>query len=416
VAGSNGGGVIGAGPVRPLEVLLREPGRREDPYALYAELRARGGLVPVEDGTWLAADYESARRILRDPRLSTSNKHNPGHADLRVTALELGFGPLLQLMEDGLLFLDPPDHTRLRRLAGKAFSARVVQAERARLAVMVDELLGAGDGDTYDVVRGLASPSSFGAACEILGVPLADAPTLRPWTDAAVLALDPGNDPGVFVTASVGVGHLLDYFRALLGSRDAWPPGALIGEFRRVEEEDERLTEDEIVLLCVMLLVAGVETTVNLVGNAVRALADDDRAAGRLRDSPDRIPVAVEEFLRYDSPVQFSWRTAVEPVELGDVVVGAGEKVAVVIGSANRDPGRFTDPDVLDVDRADNRHLAFGGGIHVCLGAALARVLTEISIGAVLARFPRLEVVGEPPRKETVTLRGLDSLVLARVP
>jgi cytochrome P450 len=244
-------------------------------------------------------------------------------------------------------------------------------------------------------------------------VPVSDRPLFEEWTPAAIRVLDPSEDFTVLMEAQEAVRHFIDYFRTLIAERRRSPGDDLLSAMLAAEHDGERLTEQDLLSTCVLLLIAGHETTVNLIGNGVMALLQWPDELRRLYRDPGLVGPAVEELLRYDSPVQVTSRTAVQDMPLGDgeFVVAKGEQVITVLAAANRDPAMFADPDRLDVSRNDRNHVAFGGGIHVCLGAPLARLEGRCALTGLLARWPRgLELAAEPERKESITLRGLASL------
>src|SRR2546428_6436627 len=314
-----------------------------------------------------------------------------------------------------MLVRDPPDHTRLRSLVNKAFTPRVVEALRPHIQDIVDGLLKnvAGQG-SMDLVEDFAYPIPVIVICEMLGVPVEDRERFKEWGLAIARGLDtillpPDSD---VPQRSAAARHALgEYFRALIAERRASPRGDLLSALIAAEEAGDKLSEDELLATCILLLVAGHETTVNLIGNGTLALLRHPHELRRLRESPGLIASAVEELLRYDGPVQRTARIPSEDVTIGGRTIGKGEMVLPFIGAADRDPAQFPDPDRLDLARTDNRHIAFGWGMHFCLGAPLARVEGQIAIDALVRRLPKLELVtDEPEYRESLTLRGLKTL------
>jgi cytochrome P450 len=274
----------------------------------------------------------------------------------------------------------------------------------------LDAIAGARD---VDLVADLAAPLPVTVICEMLGIPESDRDQLRAWTHAATVLIDPGDNMAEYVPANEAVQAFDDYLTAVIAERRARPTDDLLSALVLAEEEGDRLSRQELVSMVTLLFGAGHETTVNLIGNGMRAFLDNPDQWRRVVEDPSLVPSAVEEMLRYDSPVQLTGRNVTEDVELEGDTLRRGQQVTVVLGAANRDPDVFADPDRFDVGRNDNRHLAFGGGIHHCLGAPLARIEAQEAVAALAARFPSLEPAGEPVRRETINLRGLASLPVA---
>jgi pimeloyl-[acyl-carrier protein] synthase len=385
--------------------VMGDPEVRADPYRLYRQMREEAPRLRNAYG-YVLTGYADCHAVLRDPRLSSSQKHQEGYPQFAQMVEQLGFG--------SMLFADPPDHTRLRRLASKAFTPRAVEAMRPHIEELVDGMLDAvEERGEMDVVADLAYPVPVIVISEMLGVPLEDRERFHRWTADAVKVLDPSDDFSIFPAACAAFDGYRDYFLELIEERRRRPGDDLLTALVEAEEEGDRLTEEELVAMVTLLFVAGHETTVNLIGNGLHALLRRPDERDRLVDDPSLVPLAVEEMLRFDPPVQVTGRNAVVDVDLGDdCTIRRGEQVVVVLAAANRDPGAFdADPERFDAGRRSNRHLSFGGGIHLCLGAPLARVEAQVAVGSLLRRFPALELADDdPPRKETVTLRGFASL------
>lgn len=386
------------------------PEVHEDPYPLYHQLREADPVHRSELGFWVLTRHADVLALLRDPRTSRDPRSSE-RVELLRSSVEVG-----ELLDEeeaapSMLFVDPPDHTRLRTLVNKAFTPAAVERLRSRVEAIVDGLLDrvAGAG-TMDVVEDLAYPLPVTVICELFGVPEADWDRFRAWSRALVRLLDPLVAEDAFEEALQARRALRGYLRELIATRRAHPTGDLLSALIAAEDQGHQLSEAELVSMCVLLLVAGHETTVNLIANGMLALLRQPRARARLAADPTLAGSAVEELLRYDSPVQFTSRHALADFEIDGHGVRTGETVVGVLGAANRDPAQFPDPDELDLARKPNRHVAFGGGIHFCLGAPLARVEARIAIPALLERLPRLELGGIPVRRDTVTLRGLSSL------
>ena len=370
---------------------------REDPYPRYDRLRAIAPLIRAEDGALVVTRYADCATVVRDGRLG----HMPPDMLAFVGLPDWAEHPALRQFFTSMLAQNPPDHTRLRRLVSSTFTARRVQALRPAIEAMVAGLLDGLAGDT-DFVERFAFPLPVNVIGELLGVPPADQAQfqtlVRDWSQVLDVIT-----PEVLARADPAATVIRDYLAGLAAERRAAPRDDLISALVAAEAGGDRLTEDELLTMAALLFGAGFETTTNLLANGLVAL---DRNPGQAFGDP---AVAVEELLRYDSPVQIVSRVAYEDVELGGTTVAAGERVVAYLGAGNRDPERFADPHRLDLARADNAPLSFGGGIHYCLGAPLARLEAQIAFPALLRRFPGLEI-GTPVRRDSLTLRGYLSL------
>jgi cytochrome P450 len=370
---------------------------RDDPYPRYDRLRAIAPLIRAEDGALVVTRYADCATVVRDGRLG----HMPPDMLAFVGLPDWAEHPALRQFFTSMLAQNPPDHTRLRRLVSSTFTARRVQSLRPAIEAMVAGLLDGLAGDT-DFVERFAFPLPVNVIGELLGVPPADRAQfqtlVRDWSQVLDVIT-----PEVLARADPAATVIRDYLAGLAAERRAAPRDDLISALVAAEAGGDRLTEDELLTMAALLFGAGFETTTNLLANGLVAL---DRNPGQAFGDP---AVAVEELLRYDSPVQIVSRVAYEDVELGGTTVAAGERVVAYLGAGNRDPERFADPHRLDLARADNAPLSFGGGIHYCLGAPLARLEAQIAFPALLRRFPGLEI-GTPVRRDSLTLRGYLSL------
>jgi cytochrome P450 len=358
--------------------------------------------------------YRDCDEILRHPSSSSSNMNST----IAKRQIEAG---LLQPrpFPPGFLFLDPPDHTRLRKLVSKAFAPKVVSALQPEIAALVDGLLDriAGKGE-FDVVEDFAYPLPVAVICRLLGVPLDDEPRFSQASAVLAQALDPfssltGIPPEVVDQRTQAVRWLRGYFHGLIERRRSQPGEDLLSGLIAVEESGDQLTEEEIISTCNLLLIAGHETTVNLIGNAVLAMLRNPVHWTALGADSGRAPLIVEETLRYDPPVQLVGRVALADISIGGADVSAGEVMMLLLGAAQRDPADFDRPDIFDPDRGTLRHLGFGRGAHYCLGAPLARLEAGVALSALTARFPHARPAGEPQYKANVTLRGLSELRVA---
>jgi cytochrome P450 len=390
-----------------------DPEFRVNPYPVLKRLREQAPVYRSPLGFIALSRYEDCVAMLRSPHASSDSRKTPGWRD-RVIAE--GFDPDKLLAESNppFLFLDPPDHTRLRGLVSKAFTPRVVEGLRPRIEEIVEELLDAAEErGRFDAIEDFAYPLPVRIISEMLGVPPEDEAKFRGWSAELARSLDPdfALPPEVIQRRQQAGEALAAFMGDLIARRRVEPRDDLVSGLIAAEEEGHKLTEAELVTTCILLLIAGHETTVNLIGNGINALLRNRDQFELLRAEPSLIKSAVEELLRYDAPVQLTGRDALVDIELSDTTVRAGEMCVLLLSGANRDPAQFSDPDRLDIRREDNRHLAFGMGIHFCLGAPLARVEGQAAIGELVRRFPAARIADDTPRyKENITLRGLAAL------
>ena len=384
-----------------------DPAFVADPYPTYHRLRAEDPVHHSPLGFWVLTRYEDVSSVLRDPRFIKE----PLAA---LVAARFG-ADVPRGLGRSMLDRDPPDHTRLRSLVSKAFTPRVVEGLRPRIQQIVDGLVArAQAAGSMDLIEEFAYPIPVNVICEMMGVPVADHERFKGWSLDIARGLDsillpPDSD---VPRRSAAARHAIsDYFRQLIAARRASPRGDLLSALIAAEEAGDKLNEEELIATCILLLIAGHETTVNLIGNGVLALLRHPDELHRLRQTPALIASAVEELLRYDGPVQRTARVAGDDVTIGGRTIRRGDMVMPFIGAADRDPAQFADPDRLDLGRADNRHIAFGWGIHFCLGAPLARVEGQIAIDTLVRRLPRLALVAEHAEyRQSLTLRGLKTL------
>lgn len=382
---------------------------RADPYPLYDWIRDNDPVHRAPDGNWVIVRYDDASMVLRDPRFST----NPAWLG-EETKAQISASPVRQVGTRLMMFLDPPDHTRLRSLVSQAFTPKVVEGLRPRIQSLVDELLAAvlerGDGE-MDVLSDLAYPLPTVVICELLGVPVADRELFKEWSSDASRLLDGYLEPEAQTQGLTAGMHLAAYFTELIEKRRADPGDDLLSAMIAAEEAGQRLTHEELLTTSTLLLLAGFETTMNLVGNGVLALLQHPEELARWRSDPSLDRSAIEELLRWEGPVHVTARIATTDAEVGGQQIKAGEQLAVVLAAANRDPKTFPEPNRLDVGRKDNRHLAFAAGAHFCLGASLARHESRAAVGTLIRRFPDLELVTEKPEyRDHFVIRGLKEL------
>jgi pimeloyl-[acyl-carrier protein] synthase len=388
--------------------LMRDPAVRADPYPTYDRLRDMGPVIPTDIGGWIFTRYAEVFSVLRDNRFSSNSRHQDNFEQFVELAGAVGLADLLDMFGRVMLFADPPDHTRMRRIASKAFSPRAVEDMRPRIAAIVASMLDkvAGEGGA-DLVEALAFPLPVTVISDLLGVPEADHEQLRAWTREAVKALDPIDDPMVLFPAAVAIREMRVYFDALVAERRRALGDDLLSALIVAEDDGDRLSHDELLGTAILLFGAGHETTVNLISGGALNLLRHSEELTRLRQEPSLISTAIEELLRFGPPVQLTARIATVDAEVAGQHIAKGREVITIIASANRDPSVFADPERMDIARAENRHLAFGGGIHHCLGAALARIEGQEALGQLIARFPGLALAeSEVTWKSTQTLRG----------
>lgn len=383
-----------------------DPEFLDDPYPTYHRLRTEDPVHRSPLDFWVLTRYDDVQFVLRDPRFAKE----PLMAFLaaRLGAIPPGVGL-------SMLDRDPPDHTRLRALVSKAFTPRVVEVLRPRIQQIVDALIDRVESaGSMDLMEDFAYPLPVIVICEMLGVPVEDRERFKTWGLDIARGLDgillpPDSD--VVKRSGESRRALSAYFRDLIAERRASPRADLLSGLIAAEEAGDKLNENELLATCILLLVAGHETTVNLIGNGTLALLRHPEQLRLLREQPGLIASAVEELLRYDGPVQRTARVPSEDVTIGGRTIGKGELVMPFIGAADRDPAQFPDPDRLDITRADNRHIAFGWGIHFCLGAPLARVEGQLAINTLVRRLPKLALATEKPEhRQSLTLRGLKGL------
>lgn len=391
-----------------------DPARRADPYPLYEQIRQAGPLRPQLLPVTVFSSYGDCHALLRDPRASSDRRKSTLMANHLAS---LPPDTPTPLTNPPFLFLDPPDHTRLRRLAIKAFTPRVVNALAPDIEKMVDDLLDAAAArQSLEVIADFAYPLPVAVICRLLGVPESDEALFSQWSGLMAQLLDPFM--ALTGQQSEGVGERLKaslqmrgYFHELIERRRTTPSDDLLSALIAAEESGDQLSSEELVSTCVLLLIAGHETTVNLIANTTLALLRHPAEWDKLTATPDRAASVVEESLRYDPPVHMVVRTATEDMTIGGAHVVGGDSMLLLLAAAQRDPSVVSQPASFDPDRADIRHLAFGLGPHFCLGAPLARLEATVAIQRLTKRVHGARLaVDPPPYKENLTLRGMVEL------
>jgi cytochrome P450 len=383
-------------------VALSTPPFPHDPYPLYAELRDLAPVYRSDSGMWFASSYEAAATVLRSPAFGQGQGARMISQDPRY-----GDSAVLLALGQMITFIDPPDHTRLRRLVSRVFSPRVIDRLRDYVTQVVDELLepmvrqGGGD-----LVTGFADHIPVTVVCHLLGVPPSDHAQCRTWSEEVGLSVEPGVSDEQLKRADRAQLEYDAYFRALAAEKRAHPADDVMTLLTQAEEEGDKLSEQELVSMATEIIGAGSETTRNLIGSGVLALLRNPDELRQLRADPGLIRSAIEELLRYEAPVQTAVpRFVLHDVELEGVSLPEGAMIGAVIGAANRDPKRFEAPDRLDLDRPDNQPLTFAPGIHHCLGASVARLEGQLAIGTVARRFATIELLdADPPMRQACDL------------
>jgi cytochrome P450 len=389
-----------------------EPGFFDDPYPQYAALREHDPVHRSPLEVWVLFRYDDIVGVLRDSSLSVQVDNATPTARMQMFA-EQAPAEAQERGAHSILNVDPPDHTRLRRLVSKAFTPKMVHELRPRIQVLVDDALDAmaarGEGD---VIGDLAFPLPFTVISEMLGMPDGNRDEVRGWSHTLTKTLDPILSPEEVQAALAAADNMLRHVQDVLAWKRDHPADDLLTGLLAAEDEGDRLSEEELLDQVLLLYVAGHETTVNLIGNATLALLGHPDQLARLRSDPELDGGAVEELLRYDSPVQFSRRITTADLEVDGTMVPAGTFTLTCLGSANHDEARWgSTADELDITRPDaGQHMSFGNGIHHCLGSSLARTEAQVAIGSLVRRFADVELAGEPERNGRVVLRGLESL------
>lgn len=395
---------------------LADPSTRTEPHAAYAKLREQAPVYFAEAwGCWLITPYDEVVACFRDDRLSADRATS--YAAKLPPPVQAKLAPLIGNLGRWALMKDPPDHTRLRGLVSQAFTPRLVKRLRPRIEAICDERLDRlAEAPSFDLIESYAFPVPVRVIGDMLGLPAEDDVKLKRWSAALTNFLGAAAMSQELVATALGaIVELEDYFRGQIEQRRREPGEDLISDLLAAHEQDDRLDEAELLATCTMALFGGHETTTNLIGNGAKVLLEHPEALAGLREDLDAgMAPAVEELLRYESPILRMGRVAREDIELRGQTIAAGDRVYMVMAAANRDPAQFAEPERLDLRRADNRHLSFGFGRHFCLGAALGRLEGQIALRKLFERFPELRLDPEQPPRwiDNLTVRGLERLPL----
>jgi pimeloyl-[acyl-carrier protein] synthase len=391
-----------------------------DPYPVYDRLRAADPIHwSAENEYWILTRYADIVSLIQDDRLSSDRIG--AHASRMPDQAKQHFRPFFHAVSSWMLMIDPPDHTRLRGLVNKAFTPAVVENMRAQVQTLVDDMLAqVKPAGRMDLMNDLANPLPAIVIAVLLGVPGTDQAAFKEWSDDIAMGLG-GIDSArtreelfaMYDLAQKSYLSLAAYFREKVAELRVTPQNNLLSAFIQAEEQGDRLTEHELIANCVLLMIAGHETTTNLIGNGMLALLRNPNQKDALSCAPDSIVTAVEELLRYDSPVQKMARIAKSDFEIAGKQIKQGQLVCFSFAAGNRDPAQFEAPAQLDIARRPNRHLAFGHGLHYCVGAALARLEAQIAVNRILAQLTTLKLETEQLEwNRNLTLRGLKSLLV----
>ncbi len=374
---------------------LTSPKVRADPYDLYERIRVKDPVHRMRlINAWAMTGYEDAQEVLSDHKRFSSGDNKLQYAPYRT-----------------MLDLDPPDHTRLRSLVSKAFTPRSVLELGPRVQEIVDELLDSVAGkERFDLIRDFAFPLPVIVIAEMLGIPAEDRDRFDVWSNDLALAVEPLLSAEEVERVERASDEIVAYFEGIIERRRERPEDDLLSALLAAEEEGERLSHDELLGTLMLLLVAGNETTRSLIGNGMLALLKHPDQLQRLREDPQLLETAIDELLRYDSPVQLIVRVALEEMEFRGRRFDAGQRIMVLVGAANRDPTVFVNPGALDIGRKEKSHISFGRGIHYCLGSPLALLEARVAFANLLERFSSIELVSEPAFKDQIVLRGVESL------
>ncbi|TMG03001.1 MAG: cytochrome P450, partial [Chloroflexi bacterium] len=374
------------------------PGMLADPYAMYRALREHDPIHRSEMmESWVLTRYDDIDAVLMDNRFSSDRTRAETSFSQMMREQQEQYGPMSNAQT--MLTSDPPDHTRLRKLVSKAFTPRAVENLRPRIQEIVDFVLAeVGERGKFEIIHDLAYPLPVIVIAEMLGVPPEDRHRFKEWSDTVVATLGgPFTPPEVMEAGRKAIDELAEYFSQIIAERRAEPKEDLISGLIAAEEGGQVLSEDEIFATCILLLIAGNETTTNLIGTSMLALFRNPDQMQLLRETPTLISSAVEELLRYAGPVHGTGRVPKEDVEVAGHTFKPGEMVFTLLAAGNRDPAHYENPEELDITRNPTDHLAFGDGIHFCLGAPLARAEAQIAIGTLVQRFPKLRLLDEEP-------------------
>jgi cytochrome P450 len=397
---------------RTFDEQLQSPDFVIDPFPTYRALRERHPVYWSEAwGVWVFTRYDDVIAILRHPQRFSNAGRFARFLDGLPKAVQAEVEPLRQHYSEGMIQSDPPDHTRLRGLVRLAFTPRVVDGMRGRIEKLVANLLDSVESDSFDLVANLTYPLPVMVVSELLGVPTEDRDRFLTWShDINDLQATGAPDPSRARTASQSMLEIEEYFRLLCADRRTSPRDDLISLMLAAQQDSDKLTDGELINMCVTFLIAGHETTKLLIGSAVQTLLQHPDQLADLRRDPSLAASTIEEVMRFESPIQRGWRLVPTDTEIDGNKIRAGQLVFMMFGAANRDPAHFDEPERFDIRRANNRHMAFGFGVHFCIGAPLARLEGPIAINQLFHRFPKLGLLPGNEITQSIHMRGPQTL------
>ena len=392
-----------------------DPAFYQDPYAAFAAIRA---VAPVffweELGLWCLTGYEAVNAVFRDRRFGREILHVATREELGLAEPPEHVRPFYAVDDLSMLAREPPVHTRLRTLVNRAFVSRRIERLRPRAAALANELIDGFEGEgTAELIAAFATPIPLTLIAELLGVPVDAGPSLLEWSHRMVAMYTPRRDRAIEDAAVAATGEFVAFLREIVGERRKAPRDDLVSHLIAAESAGDRLSEDELVAGCIQLLNAGHEATVHAIGNAVKAILESGQSPAALFSSDDSTAAVVEEALRFDPPLHFFDRYALEPVEVAGIRLRKGEKIGLLLAAANRDPARWPEPDRFDPARPLLANVAFGAGIHFCIGAPLARLEMQVALPILFQRLPQLRLVEPPLYRNSWHFHGLEALQVA---
>ena len=392
------------------------PDFQDQRYAIYEDFRENSCVnwgapaIPRLSGTWYLFEYQDIEYCLKDQRFGRDiNKIMP---ERKFESKDEQVKKYADMNRKWIVFNDPPDHSRLRKLVNHAFTQKIVLGMTGRIQEIANTLINNISGAQFELISDFAFPLTIMVISELIGVPFEDRNLIREWAVNLVGALDLKQSEDVYIDAGHSIQMLSDYFKKLVVDKKKNPRDDLMSEMIKARDNNKLLTENELVSMAVFLIIAGHETSKNLIGNGMLALLKHRSQVSTLIENPELIVNAVEEMLRFDGAAQMVFRYAFEDVELGGQKINKGEYIGLVLGSGNRDPKVFVHPNKFDISRERIKHLSFGLGIHFCIGAPLSRLEGQIAVQTLLSRFPKLNVASTPIWKKGITLRALERLDL----
>jgi cytochrome P450 len=400
---------------RRVSLSATDPAFYQDPYAAYEAIRRQAPVFFWEElGLWCLTGYEDVNGLFRDRRFGREILHVATREEVGLAEPPEHVRPFYEVDNRSMLAREPPVHTRLRTLVNRAFVSRQIERLRPRVAALANELIdGFAAKGSVDLIAAFATPIPVTIIAELLGVPVERAPDLLDWSHCMVAMYTPGRTRAVEDAAVAATGEFVAFLRGYVAERRKAPRDDLISLLIAVEAAGEQLSEGELISGCIQLLNAGHEATVHSIGNAVKAILDAEAKPARLFASDDATAATIEESLRFDPPLHFFDRYALEAVEIGGVKLRKGDKIGLLLGAANRDPARYADPERFDPNRPLLPHVSFGAGIHFCVGGPLARLEMQVALPILFQRLPGLRIAGEARFRNSWHFHGLERLDVA---